>query len=231
MRVNPFMLPLIVLVALFGTIWAAQAMGQWTTSGRVAIDPSTMTAADLKGWMTLQDVMDGLKLSQADLYAAGKIPADVPPSAALNKLESLVPGFSVTTLRTALTDTPSSSAPSAPAEPAQSTAPAVVEAASTPVPVATATRITASVKTSSEGSGAGPTPLPAGQILPADQIKGKMTLRDVSTQCAVALDKMLQNLNLPASTSADTAIKDLIALGKLTEVTDVQKVVAGLQGK
>ncbi len=102
MRVNVFVMPVLVIVALFGTVFGAQAMGAWTTSGRVAIDPQTMTAADLKGWMTLQDVMDGLEISQADLYAAGKIPADVPSSTALNKLEALVPGFSVTTVRNAL---------------------------------------------------------------------------------------------------------------------------------
>ncbi len=67
--------------------------------------------------------------------------------------------------------------------------------------------------------------------MPADQIKGKMTLKDVGTQCAVPLDKLLQKLNLPANTSADTAIKDLIAQGKLSEVTDVQRVVAELQAR
>lgn len=218
MRVNPFLMPAIVLIALFGTVWTAQAMGQWTTSGRVAIDPAKMTAADLKGWMTLQDVMTGLQISQADLYAAGKIPADVPPSTALNKLEALVPGFSVTTLRTALTSPqPAPAATEAPAQPAPA------QALATPTPTPT--------KTGSDGSGVGPTPLPAGQILPADQIKGKMTLKDVSSQCAVPLDAMLAKLNLPASTPVETSIKDLIAQGKLTEVTDIQNVVAELQRK
>src|SRR5512138_3862563 len=99
MRVNPFAMPVLLLVALFGTVFTAQAMGQWSTSGRVAIDPETMTATDLKGWMTLQDVIDGLNISQSELYAAGKIALDIPASTPLNKLESLVPGFSVTGLR------------------------------------------------------------------------------------------------------------------------------------
>ncbi len=64
MRINPLTMPILVLVALFGTIFTAQAMGQWSTSGRVAIDPTNMTAADVKGWMTLQDVMTGLRISQ-----------------------------------------------------------------------------------------------------------------------------------------------------------------------
>ncbi|MBI4789765.1 MAG: hypothetical protein HY782_22260 [Chloroflexi bacterium] len=106
MRVNPFLMPILVVVPLFGTVFTAQAMGQWSTTGRIAINSSTMTAADLKGWMTLQNVMDGLNLSQSDLYAAGKIPANVPPSTALNKLESLVPGFSVASLRETLASKP-----------------------------------------------------------------------------------------------------------------------------
>lgn len=234
MRINPFVMPAIILVALFGTVITAQAMGQWTTSGRVAINPETMTAADLKGWMTLQDVMDGLKLSQTQVYAAGQIPAEVSPITALNKLEALVPGFSVTALRDALKSEASAGATAAPAssaagQPASAVTPAPAAAVTSPTPVAAATPT--SVKGSGEGTGTGPTPLPAGQVLPADQIKGKMTLKDVSAQCAVPLDRLLSKLNLPANTSPDTAIKDLISQGKLTEVTDVQKVVAELQGK
>ena len=54
------------------------------------------------------------------------------------------------------------------------------------------------------GDGTGPTPLPEGQILPADQIKGRMTLREVSDQCAVDLDALLAALNLPQDTDPDT---------------------------
>jgi hypothetical protein len=225
MRINPFFMPVLVVVALFGTVFTAQAMGQWTTSGRVAIDPGNMTAADLKGWMTLQEVMDGLKISKETLYAAGKIPADIPASTALNKLEALVPGFSVTTLRSALTTPGASPAPAG-------TAPAATVAAASPTPpVAQPTpAATPAEKASGDGTGTGPTPVPAGTILPADQIKGKMTLRDVSVQCAVPLDALLPKLNLTSAVS-DTAIKDLITQGKLTEVTDVQKVVAELQKK
>ncbi len=227
MRINPFLMPGLILLALFGTVFTAQATGQWTTSGRVAIEPGNMTVDDLKGWMTLQEVMDGLKLSQADLYAAGKIPADIPPSTALNKLEALVPGISVTTLRSALTASPSAS----PASPVTAPVAAGTPVAPTPPAAVPTTAPTAADKVSGDGTGTGPTPLPAGQILPADQIKGKMTLKEVSAQCAVPLDALLLKLNLPADTSPDTAIKDLIAQGRLTEATDVQKVVAEMQRK
>ena len=76
-----------------------------------------------------------------------------------------------------------------------------------------------------------PTPLPAGQILAADQIKGKMTLKEVSDQCAVPLVQLMADLKFASNTDPNTAIKDLISQGKLTEVTDVQKAVAALQAK
>ncbi len=229
LKLNPFVMPILAIAVLFGTIFTAQAMGVWSTSGREAINPETMTAADLKGWMTLQDVMDGLDISQSDLYAAGKIPLDVPTSTALNKLESLVPGFSVTGLRDAL----SGKAAAVPATTKSETA-ASAGSAATPAPVVAATptpAATSAARGTDGGTGTGPTPLPSGQILPANQIKGSMTLRSVSQQCAVPLNQLLAQLKLPADVNPDTSVKELVSQGKIAEVTVVQKVVAGLQAK
>ncbi len=82
---------------------------------------------------------------------------------------------------------------------------------------------------SGDGTGLGPTPLPPGQVLPADQIKGRMTLREVSEQCAVPLDQLLAALNLPSDTDPNVAIKDLISQGTLSDVTVVKDAVAKLQ--
>ncbi len=106
MRVNRFLMPVIVIAALLGTTLIAQAAGFWSTSGRDSTDLVNMSAADIKGWMTLQQVMDGLQLSQDELYAAGNIPLDVPASTALKDLEPLVPDFSVAALREALSALP-----------------------------------------------------------------------------------------------------------------------------
>ncbi len=228
MRINPFVMPVLVLAALFGTVWTAQAMGRWTTSGRVAIDPSTMTPADLKGWMTLQEVMNGLDLSQADLYAAAKLPADIPPSTALNKLEGIVPGFSVTALRDILTAKLAGSTGPATKEPVERDTAA---GTATPAPAPVSTPAATLAKASSENAGTGPTPSPPGQILPASQIKGSMTLKSVSEQCGVPLAQVLAGLGLPAETNPDALLKDLVAQGKIGEVTNVQEVVAGLQNQ
>ncbi len=103
MRVNRFLMPIIVIVALLGTTLIAQATGFWSTSGHDSTNLQNMTAADIKGWMTLQQVIDGLQVSKEELYAAANIPLDVPTSTALKDLEPLVSDFSVTALREAVT--------------------------------------------------------------------------------------------------------------------------------
>ncbi len=234
MRVNRFLMPGLLVAALLGTSLVAQAAGLWSTSGRDAVDVTHMTPADIKGWMTLQQVIDGVGVSQAELYALGGIPADVPASTALKDMEALVPDFSVETLREKLT-----AWAAGPAEAGGATAPvgtlATPTTAPTPAPAATAlaepTATPTHVAGSGDGTGTGPTPLPPGQILPADQIKGKMTLQQVSEQCAVPLEALLKELGLPAATNADTAIKDLVSQGALSEVIQVQTTVAKLQAK
>ena len=104
MRLSPFSLPLLALGALLGTVLIAQAQGQWSISGRTAVNLQSLAPEDLKGWMTLEQVMDGFSISQAELYALMNIPLDVPPSTALKDLEPLVEGFEVSLLRERLAE-------------------------------------------------------------------------------------------------------------------------------
>src|SRR5512138_1645130 len=99
MRVNRFLMPVIVIVALLGTTLIAQAAGFWSTSGRDSIDLESMTASDIKGWMTLQQVIDGMEISKEELYPVGGIPLDTSPETALKDLEGSVPDFEISTLR------------------------------------------------------------------------------------------------------------------------------------
>ena len=220
MRVNRFFMPVIVIVVLLGTTLIAQAAGFWSTSGKDSIDLENMSAADIKGWMTLQQVLDGVNVSKEELYAIGGIPLDVSPDTALKDLEGIVPDFEISTLREKLAAPANPIEPAAPIEPTPAAAPA---ATATHTPSITGTLHTG------DGTGSGPTPLPPGQVLPADQIKGRMTLREVSEQCAVPLDQLLAALNLPSDTNANAAIKDLINAGTLAEVTAVKDAVAQLQ--
>ncbi len=232
MPVNRFLMPIVVIVTLLGFVFGSQALGVWATSGRETVNLEQIKPADVKGWMTLQQIIDGVPISQAELYALVNIPADVPPSTALKDMEPLVPDFSVTGLRDALTAWQGSSGSTL------ATAPAGMQAA-TPTSVPTQVATPAPSRTPGAGTGsttgthtgATPTPLPAGQILPANQIKGRMTLREVSTQCAVSPDALLAALKQPGSTNPDTAIKDFISAGKISDVTTVQQAVAGLQAR
>ena len=223
MRVNRFLMPIIVIVALLGTTFIAQAAGFWSTSGKDSIDLDNMTSADIKGWMTLQQVMDGLKISREELYAVGGIPLDVPTETALKELEGIVPGFEISTLREKFAVPVNPIEPLAPTPLPQPTA--------TPIATVTHTQSITGTQHTGDGTGLGPTPLPPGQVLPADQIKGRMTLREVADQCAVPLDQLLSALNLPPDTNPNVALKDLINAGTLAEVTAVKDAVAKLQAK
>jgi hypothetical protein len=104
MRVNQFIVPLVVISILLGAVGLAAAGGQWVTTGRETVNLAKMTPAEIKGWMTLQQLMDGFGLSKETLYQIAGIPADVSVSTALKEIEKLVPGFETSILRTALTD-------------------------------------------------------------------------------------------------------------------------------
>ena len=221
MKVNPFVMPIVLIVAMFTITLGAQATGNWTTSGRTAIDVTNFTAADLKGWMTLQQVIDGMKITREEFYSVAGFPADTPLTNALKDMESVI---SVTDLRTKLTAIYGGA----------STAPSAMPAMATPTPAPTkvpATPVNKGTPQTTDGTHPTPTPLPVGQVLPADQIKGKMTLKEVSDQCAVPLAKVLEGLKLPANTDPNTAIKDLISQTKIADVTDVINVVTPLQKK
>jgi hypothetical protein len=225
MRVNPLLVPVIVIAALLGSSLIAQAGGFWSTSGRTSVSMDNLTAVDLKGWMTLQQVMDGMKISKEQLYAAGNIPLAVPVSTALKDLESIVPDFEVSTLREKL-GAPTGYVPEEMMSGDHDMEP-------TPIPQPTATPLvpTLPITGAHAGTGLGPTPLPPGQILPAGQIKGRLTLREVAEQCAVPLDKLLAALNLPADTDPNTGLKDLISSGQIADVEPVRVAVAKLQSK
>ena len=240
MRVNPVFVPLLFVFVLLGTVFGSQLLGLWSVTGRSAVNTANMTAADLKGWMTLTDVMTGIKISKPELYDLMKIPADVPETAALKDLEKIVPGFETSTLRDALTargavaPAPVQAAPTAvaptPVAPAP-VAPAPVAPAIQPTVRITGTGALSATHASDDGLRPTPTALPPGVTLTVDQIKGSMTLRQVSEQTGVPLGAILEALGLPADVGVDTALKDLISAGKLTEVTQVRDAVTRLQGK
>ena len=71
-RVNRFLMPFLVVLALLGSVWVAKAAGLWQTSGRgqVLLDASGQPdPAGIKGWMTLADLSETYGVPLDALYA------------------------------------------------------------------------------------------------------------------------------------------------------------------
>ena len=65
MTVNRHLMPVIVVIVLLGIAGLAQATGQWASTGAKLVESGNLTPADLRGWMTIQQVADGLYLPVA----------------------------------------------------------------------------------------------------------------------------------------------------------------------
>jgi hypothetical protein len=246
MRVNKFFLPLFGVVPMVAMVLIAQLTGNWNTSGRAAVNLANMKPEDIKGWMTWQEVSAGLGIPLGELYTLVGVSQDIPPTTAMKDMEGLVEGFETTTVREVVAAyLAGETAPAAPAADGSESPPEPVPGgASTPEPTPAAASTPASTDSApaqtvstpahapagdGSGEGTGPTPLPAGQILPASEIKGRHTLAEIAQQAAVPLDALLAALNLPAEFDPNTPIKDLVSTGAVSEIQVVRDAVAGLQ--
>ncbi len=102
MKINKYVLPGLVLLLFLGTVLVAQATGNWSTSAQKTGPVTLASSAEIKGWMTLQQVADGFGLEQAELYELLELPADVPPGTPLKELGTILPGFEVSLAREAI---------------------------------------------------------------------------------------------------------------------------------
>ncbi len=229
MRINPFFMPALTIALMFGTVFGAQTFGLWSTSGRDTTTLEALTPADVKGWMTLRQVSDGIPISPADLYRLMDIPADVPPDTALKDLEGILPDFEVSTLRTRLEEWLAGPA-SVSAPPVATITPQPPEPKPTATPEAsepTATHVPEPSGDGAAGSGAGNGP---GQTqIAACTIRGRMSLAEVSAECGIAPEALLAALDLPADTALATVVKDLANQGLVADVQTIQVAVATLQ--
>lgn len=113
MRVNKFVYVAIILIAFFIPYGLAKAGGYWSTSGKfdgtgTPIVATGRDTAEIKGWMTFDDISQGYKVSIDEIVTAFDLPKEeVSPDKTLNKMEST--SFSVTKLRQWLDERRSSS--------------------------------------------------------------------------------------------------------------------------
>ena len=230
--VNKFLAPILVLLAMFGSYAVAQATGFWAVSGKEMIDLGNLTSsADIRGWMTLEQITQGFSIPQDEFFTLLGIPAGIPPTTALKDMEGIIEGFEVTTVREAV-DAYLNVAPLQPIEaPEEQPAGATPQPAPAMTPTPQPTTHTPEGSGTGDGTGTGPTPLPPGQILPASEIKGRQTLGQIASQCQVTLTDLLAALNLPADTNPETAVKDLVEQGKISEIQTVRDAVTTLQDR
>lgn len=225
MRLNPFWMPALSIGLLFGTVFGAQAAGVWSTSGRDTSALDALTPADVKGWMTLQQVSDGIPIPLTELYPLMDIPAELDPSTALKDLEGVVADFEVSVLRERLSAWQTGAVPSGVSE-AEDTAVPTAQPSPTSIPRPT-------------DPPAPPTPAPATAAPPttelrtpvnlACEVRGRMTLLEVSNVCQVELERLVAAAGLPTDIQSGTALKDLINQGLLADLESFKATVATLQ--
>lgn len=254
MRVNKWLLPILALVLLLGTVGIAQAAGWWVVSGREMVDLTQLTSGgEVKGWMTLQQVADGTGIEAAALVAKLGLPADLPPETVLKDIEGIVEGFEITAVRTAV-DEALGLASAAEAETtaeggeqatAQETQDADAETVASPVPTATTELTAESTAGATAETTAAATPTTAHEptgtgtgtgdgedqpaVTSASSIKGSHTLQQIVEGTGVELAALLTALQLPADTDPQTTVRELVQGGKLGEVDEVRTAVAELQ--
>jgi len=105
-RVNKYLMPVLVLVALLGSVFVAKASGTWKTSGRgeVIVDETGRPdPAGIKGWMTLEGVSETYGVPLDALYTMIGAGPEVPAGTEMKMLEGLLPGTSVSTVRAGVT--------------------------------------------------------------------------------------------------------------------------------
>jgi hypothetical protein len=102
-----------VLLALVGIlVVGTQSLGWFRTTGQISsatgerVAPGAGAAtSEIKGWMTLQQVLDAYPVTQVALYAHFAIPTDTPTATTLSELkEGGISSLDVPTLRSWIDD-------------------------------------------------------------------------------------------------------------------------------
>ena len=104
------------VVVLFGSIGVAELTGSWVTGGRQPTAVAgRVSAAELKGWMTIQQAADGLGITADSLITLidPERGGAITPGTQLRVVEAVVPGFSLPGLRSRLSAQPGSAPASA----------------------------------------------------------------------------------------------------------------------
>lgn len=102
MRIPPVVFGVLVLALFFGTIFTFQAAGFWSISGKVTssgekVAPTGADVSEIKGWMTLEQVVAAYQVPADEIFTHFNLPAKTSLTVQLKSLESET--FSVEDLR------------------------------------------------------------------------------------------------------------------------------------
>ena len=231
-RVNKYLVPVLAVLTLLGSVWIAKAAGVWQTSGRgqVLLDESGQAdPMGIKGWMTLNQVSETYDVPLDALYGMIDAGPDVPPDTALKDLEKLVPGMEVWALREAVADYQDEHCEDQSVEEAPQPAPTPSPEPQTELPVAEHV-LQGSGEARGEGYGEGFSLPQDGSRLPGSQIKGRMTLQEVIDHCQVPLEYLVSELALPDDVDIRLWMRDLANKYGI-EVSTVRDVVERYQAE
>lgn len=236
-QVNKYLMPVLVVVALLGSVWVAKAAGLWQTSGKgqILLDESgEPDSAGIKGWMTLDDISTSYGVPLDALYVMIGADPEVPPGTALKDLEKLVPGMEVWAVRLGVAAyqaglwTPADGRfDGEPADNLPDPTPTPLPQP-TPTPIPLQDHVPGGGQGQGEGSGQGYVSPKEGTLLPASEIKGRMTLQEIVDYCQVPLEILIAELGLPEDVDLELRMRDLA--GQLgIEVQTVRDVVERYQ--
>lgn len=96
--------PIVFVVVMLGGVGIAQASGAWITTGKQVVAAGTLSAADVKGSMSLQVAADGVGVTVDDLVTLIN-PSDrslLSPTTLFKEIEAIVPGFELSIFRETL---------------------------------------------------------------------------------------------------------------------------------
>lgn len=201
MKVHRYVLPLVLIASLLGSVLVAQATGYWSTSGRTTVLLDESGVADpegIKGWMTLADVSRIYGIPEAELRSRLGLPADLPADTALKDIEAIVSGFEVSAVRDAVAAYRAGLSGAAPDAQATSATPAQ--------PTAT------------------PSQTPASSVPSTEEIKGNSTLAGVASMYSIPVERIVAEAGLPADVDVNAALKDIAAKYAI-EVLNIREAV------
>ncbi len=207
------------LALITGLLVLSTQLGWFVTSGKVdgtgnrITLTSSSSGADLKGWMTIQQVLDAFGVSKQEFYGAFGLPSDLATDEKLGPLGESVPGFALEDVRTWLdvrSTLPTAVTPEVVATAVASTSTSVGNSASS-APSATHTPSgtpsstgTPTEEPARDGTGSGSTTF---------RVRGSTSLDELVAATNVSRATLLTLFGIPESADGAIALEDLAANG------------------